>query len=111
MKTRTWLALAVVAVAIVTAIALAPAVLAQGPASGDRPGPRLGRMMDATPGPGYGMGPRGHMGPTGAMHGRMGGPQQSLVAAAATSKICARRSNPIPPTRRTSRRSMASDIG
>ncbi|HEU5103880.1 MAG TPA: hypothetical protein VFU22_32910 [Roseiflexaceae bacterium] len=65
MKTRIWLTLAGVALAVVVAIAAAPAAWAQGPADGFRPGPGIGPM---TGGPGM---------------GRMGGPQRSIVAVAA----------------------------
>lgn len=78
MKTRTWIALAGIVLAVVVAIALAPAVLAQGPAGGFGPGQAQGRMLGG--GPGTGMGPHGGMG---GMHGQMSGPQQSLVAVAA----------------------------
>jgi hypothetical protein len=80
MKTRTWLTLAGIALAVIVAIAVAPAVLAQGPAGGFGPGQMQGRMVDGTPGVGNGMGMRGGMG---GMRGQMGGPQQSLVAVAA----------------------------
>jgi len=83
MKTRTWMTLAGIALAIVVAIALAPAVLAQGVIGGYGPGMNRGLMMDGTPGPGYGMGMRGGMGPMQGVPGRMGGAQQSLVAVAA----------------------------
>jgi hypothetical protein len=60
MNTKRWIALAGVALALVIAVVLAPAVLAQGPGGGMGPGGNR---------PGYGRG--------------MGGPQQSLVAVAA----------------------------
>jgi hypothetical protein len=81
MKTRTWMVVAGIALAIVAAIAIAPAVLAQGPAGGYGPGMNRAQMMDGTPGPGMGM--RGGMGPMQGRRGGMGGPQQSLVAVAA----------------------------
>lgn len=68
-KTRTWLTLAGIALAIVAAIAVAPAVWAQGPVGGFGPGMHRAQMIDGTPGPGNRMGMRG--------------PQQSLVAVAA----------------------------
>jgi len=77
MKTRTWMALVGIALAVVVAIALAPAVLAQGPAGGFGPGQAQGRMLGGGPG---GMGRRGGMG---GMNGQFGGPQQSLIAVAA----------------------------
>ena len=81
MKTRTWLTLAGIALAVMVAIAVAPAVLAQGPADGLGPGQAHGRMIGGgTPGARNGMGQRGGMG---GMRGQMGGPQQSLVAVAA----------------------------
>ena len=75
MKTRRWLVLAGVALAVVAAVALGPAVFAQGPGSGygSGNGPLIGGM------PGAGMGMRGGMG---QMAGRLG-PQNSLVAVAA----------------------------
>jgi hypothetical protein len=73
MKTRTWLTLAGIALAIVVAIAVAPAVWAQGPVGGFGSGMNRAQMVDGTPGPGNRMG----------MRGQMGGPQQSLVAVAA----------------------------
>jgi hypothetical protein len=73
MKTRVWLTLAGIALALVVAITVAPAAWAQGPAGGFRPGQAQGRMAGGGPG----MGRRGGMG------GQMGGPQQSLVAIAA----------------------------
>lgn len=80
MKTRTWLTLAGIALAIVVAIAVAPAVWAQGPMAGYGPGQAQGRMAGGMPGAGNGMGRRGGMG---GMRGQMGGSQQSLVAVAA----------------------------
>ncbi len=80
MKTRTWLTLAGIALAVVVAIAAAPAVWAQGPMGGFGPGQTQGRMIGATPGSGNGMGRRGSMA---RMGGQMGGSQQSLVAVAA----------------------------
>ena len=80
MKTRTWLTLAGIALAVIVAIAVAPAVLAQGPMGGYAPGQMQSRMLGGTPGAGAGIGPRGGMG---GMRGQMGGPQQSLVAVAA----------------------------
>ena len=78
MKTRTWLTLAGIALAVMVAIAVAPAVLAQGPAGGF--GQAQGRMIGGgTPGAWNGMRQRGGMG---GMRGQMGG-QQSLVAVAA----------------------------
>ena len=79
MKTRTWLTLAGIALAVVVAIAVAPAVWAQGPMGGYAAGQFQGRMA-GTPGAGNGMGQRGGRG---GMRGQMGGPQQSLVAVAA----------------------------
>ena len=64
MNTKRWIALGSVALALVIAFLLAPAVLAQG--NGYGPG---GGMGPGGPGLGYGRG--------------MGGPQQSLVAVAA----------------------------
>ncbi|HET9222262.1 MAG TPA: hypothetical protein VFO07_07150 [Roseiflexaceae bacterium] len=81
MKTRMWMVVAGIALAIVAAIAIAPAVFAQGPAGGYGPGMNRAQMMDGTPGPGMGM--RGGMGPMQGRRGGMGGPQQSLVAVAA----------------------------
>ena len=81
MKTRMWMVLAGIALAIVAAIAIAPAVLARGPAGGYGPGMNRAQMMDGTPGPGMGM--RGAMRPMQGRRGGMGGPQQSLVAVAA----------------------------
>jgi hypothetical protein len=84
MKTRTWLTLAGIALAVVVAIAVAPAVLAQGPMGGFGLGQTQGRMSGGMPGAGNGMGRRGGMGGMGGqMSGQMGGPQQSLVAVAA----------------------------
>ena len=83
MKTRTWMALAGIALAIVVAIALAPAVLAQGPVSGYGPGSSRDQIIVATPQPGYAREMRGGIGPVQGMPRRMGGPQQSLVAVAA----------------------------
>jgi hypothetical protein len=80
MKTRIWLTLAGIALAVVVAIAVAPAVLAQGPMGGFGLGQAQGRMGDGMPSAGNGMGRRGGMG---GMGGQMGGPQQSLVAIAA----------------------------
>jgi len=80
MKTRTWMTLAGIALAVVVAIAVAPAVWAQGPMGGYGPGQAQGRMSGGMPGAGNGMGRRGGMG---GMGGQMGGPQQSLVAVAA----------------------------
>jgi hypothetical protein len=80
MKTRTWLTLAGIALAVMVAIAVAPAVLAQGPMGGYAPGQMRSRMVDGTPGAGTGMGRRGGME---GMRGQMGGPQQSLIAVAA----------------------------
>lgn len=80
MKTRTWLTLAGIALAVVVAIAVAPAVWAQGPMGGYGPGQAQSRMSGGMPGAGNGMGRRGGMG---GMRGQMGGPQQSLVAIAA----------------------------
>jgi hypothetical protein len=77
MKTRTWLTLAGIALAVVVAIAAAPAVLAQAPMGGF--GQAQGRMGGNMPGAEYGMGRRGQMG---GMRGQMGG-QQSLIAVAA----------------------------
>ena len=79
MNTRTWLTLAGIALAVMVAIAVAPAVWAQGPMGGYAPGQAQGRM-GGMPGAGNGMGQRGGMG---GMRGQMGGPQQSLVAVAA----------------------------
>lgn len=73
MKTRVWLILAGIVLALVVAITFAPAAWAQGPAGGFGPGQAPGRMAGSGPG----MGRRGGMG------GQMGGPQQSLVAIAA----------------------------
>ena len=73
MKTRIWLVLAGIAMALVVAITFATAAWAQGPAGGFGPGQGQGRMAGGGPG----MGRRGGMG------GQMGGPQQSLVAIAA----------------------------
>ena len=81
MKTRMWMVVAGIALAIVAAIAIAPAVLARGPAGGYGPGMNRAQMMDGTPGPGMGM--RGGMGPMQGRRGGMGGRQQSLVAVAA----------------------------
>jgi hypothetical protein len=81
MKTRTWIVVAGIALAMVVAIVSAPAVFAQGPAGGYGPGMHRAQMIDGTPGPGMGM--RGGMGPMQGRHGEMGGPQQSLVAVAA----------------------------
>jgi hypothetical protein len=78
MKTRTWIALAGIALAVLVAIAFVPAVLAQGPAGGFGPGQAQGRMLGG--GPGIGMGRRGGMG---GRNGQLGGPQQSLIAVAA----------------------------
>jgi len=78
MKTRTWMALAGIALAVVVAIALAPAVLAQGSVGGFGPGQAQGRMLGG--GPGSGMGRRGGMS---GMNGQFGGPQQSLITVAA----------------------------
>jgi hypothetical protein len=80
MNTRTWLTLAGIALAVIVAIAVAPAVWAQGPTSGFGAGQMQGRMAGGTPGARNGMGQRGGMG---GMRGQMGGPQQSLVAVAA----------------------------
>ena len=80
MKTRTWLTLAGIALAVVVAIAVAPAVLAQGPAGGFGVGQMQSRMSGGMPGAGNRMGRRGGMG---GMGGQMGGPQQSLIAIAA----------------------------
>ena len=80
MKTRTWLTLTGIALAVMVAIAVAPAVWAQGPAGGYGPGQVRGRMYGGTPGAGNGSGRRGGMG---GMGGQTGGPQQSLVAVAA----------------------------
>jgi hypothetical protein len=80
MKTRTWLTLAGIVLAVVVAIAVAPAVLAQGPMGGFRLGQTQGRMVGGTSGAGTGMGRRGDMD---GMRGQMGGPQQSLVVVAA----------------------------
>jgi len=80
MKTRTWLTLAGIALAVVVAIAVAPAVWAQGPMGGFGTGQAQGRMGGGMPGAGIGIGQRGGMG---GMRGQMGGPQQSLVAIAA----------------------------
>jgi len=80
MKTRTWLTLAGIALAVMVAIAVAPAVLAQGPSGGFGPGQAQGRMASSMPGAGNGMGRRGGMG---GMMSQMGGPAQSLVAVAA----------------------------
>jgi hypothetical protein len=81
MKTRKWMVAAGIALAVVAAIAIAPAVLARGPAGGYGSGMNRAQMMDGTPGPGMGM--RGGMGPMQGQRGGMGGPQQSLVAVAA----------------------------
>ena len=83
MKTRMWMVVAGIALAIVVAIAIAPSVLAREPAGGYGPGMNRAQMMDGTPGPGYGMGIRGGMGPMQGQRGGMGGAQQSLVAVAA----------------------------
>jgi len=86
MKTRTWIALAGIALALIVTIALAPRVLAQGPGGGYGPygsGAVMGRMM----GGGGGMGMRRGMGPIGGMAGLMGGPAQSLVAVAADTLV------------------------
>jgi hypothetical protein len=80
MKTRRWLTLAGIALAVVVAIAVAPAVLAQGPMGGFGPGQTQGRMGGGMPGAGNGMGQNGGMG---GMGSQMGGRQQSLVAVAA----------------------------
>ena len=66
MKLTRWMTLAGVALAVVLAVVLAPAVLAQGPGTGYGSG---GGMGPGGSGPGYGRG--------------IGGPQQSLVAVAA----------------------------
>lgn len=68
MKTRTWITLAGIALAVMVAITFAPAVLAQGPAGG---------------GYGPGMGQRVHGQGRGGMGAQIGGQQQSLVAVAA----------------------------
>jgi hypothetical protein len=81
MKTRMWMVVAGIALAAVVAIAIAPAVFAQGPAGGYGPGMNRAQMMDGTSGPGMGM--RGGMGPMQGRRGGMGDPQQSLVAVAA----------------------------
>ena len=83
MKTRTWMTLAGVVLAIGVAIAVASPLLAQGRGAGYGPGMYRGQMMDGMPGPGYAMGMRGGMGPMQGMRGRMGGGQQSLVGVAA----------------------------
>src|SRR5689334_313128 len=80
MKTRTWLTLAGIALAVMVAIALAPAVLAQGPMGGYAPGQMQSRMVGGTSGAGTGMRQRDGMA---GRRGQMGGPQQSLVAVAA----------------------------
>jgi hypothetical protein len=72
MNTRRWIVLAGVLLAVAAAVALGPAVLAQGPAGY---GPGSGMMMGGMPGAGYGMGMRGRMGPI--------SPTNSLVAVAA----------------------------
>ena len=73
MKTRMWMVVVGIALAIVAAIAIAPAVLARGPAGGYGPGMNRAQMMDGMPGPGMGM--CGGMGP---MQGRRGGMHDGL---------------------------------
>ncbi len=75
MKTRVWLTIAGIALAMMVAITFAPAVWAQGPAGGPGMGQAQGGMRS-----GPGMGRRGGMGGMGAQNG---GQQQSLVAVAA----------------------------
>jgi hypothetical protein len=73
MKTRVWLTLGGIALAVVVAITFASAAWAQGPAGGFGSGRAQGHMSGAGPG----------VGRHGGMGGQMGGPQQSLVAIAA----------------------------
>ncbi len=80
MKTRTWMTLAGIALAVLVAITFVPAAWAQGPAGGYGPGQAQSGMRGGGPG----MGRRGGMGgQNGGMGGQMGGQQQSLVAVAA----------------------------
>ncbi len=71
MKTRNWLVIAGMMIAVALLLALVPVTLAQGP---------LDNAGQGTFGPGYGMGPGG--GGRGAGLG-LGGPENSLVAVAA----------------------------
>lgn len=79
---KKWTLLAGIAVALVAFIALAPAVLAQGPAAGYGVGDGTGSIGRGAFGPGQGRGPGNGSGPVGGMF-RMGGPENSLIAVAA----------------------------
>lgn len=80
MKTRMWLSLVGIALALVVAVAVVPSAWAQGPAGGNG----MGQARSGMRGGGPGMGRRGGMGgQNGGMAGQMGGQQQSLVAVAA----------------------------
>ena len=82
MKSRKWMLLAGVAVALVAVIVLSPAVLAQGPANGYGFGGGTGSMGGGAFGPRHGSGPGNSGSPVGGMF-RMGGPNNSLIAVAA----------------------------
>jgi len=82
MKTRKWILLASLIVTVVAVLALAPAVLAQGPRGGFGSG-NGGKFADDPTGLGYGHGPQHGAGFGGRMGSRWGGPEQSLTAVAA----------------------------
>lgn len=80
MKTRTWLTLAGIALAVVVAIAVVPAAWAQGPAGGYG----MGQAQSGMRGGGMRGQNGGMRGQNGGMRGQNGGQQQSLVAVAAS---------------------------
>ena len=83
MKFGKWIVIAVVGAALLTGIALAPVVLAQGPANDNSPGYGIRAMVNSDIGFARRMGSGNAAGPMVGRAGLWGGPQSSLVTVVA----------------------------